>query len=708
MSKRPVPLLSLLAAMAGSAHAADIDEIIVTAGRMERPETAIPNTVTLIDNEALTLQTTLVNDLSGVLGNLVPSFSPARQKMSGFGETLRGRAPLYMIDGVPQSNPLRDGSRDGHTIALDFVERVEVINGSNAIQGLGAAGGIINLVTPSAPDDGSWLHRFRLGTTFSDEFDDDALGWRGSYLGGKRFGDVDVVAGVSYESRGIFIDGAGDPVGIDNTQGDLADSGARNFFLKAGWEPLPDQRLQLMLNDFQLEGDGDWLQVPGNRAAGIPTTSVKGAPPGVPATNDVTTLSLDYTHSALFGGKLSLQGFYQDFEAVFGGGVFGIFQDPAIDPTGTLFEQSSNQSEKIGMRATYLHRDLPLAGFGIAFGVDYLEDETVQALVNTEREWVPTTRFVNIAPFVQLEQALFSERVFITAGLRHEDARLDTGDFTTIASAGNTFVAGGEPDFNETLFNAGGIFNATEDLSLYVSYSEGFTMPDVGRVLRAVSTPGLSVDDILDLQPVVSDTTEIGADFNNGSLRLHAGYYWSNSDLGLRLQNVGGIFEVQRERTEIEGLELSGEYAHASGWGAGLLYSQIDGRFDSNGDDDVDTDLDGVNVSPDRLNGFVTWQGPAPFARSIARGVNARLQVSQFFSRDFDGPAAPVGQDFGGYTLVDLFVGVDTQLGNFSLGIENLADNQFITWFGQTAGTRDDQFFAGRGRTLTLLWRHQL
>jgi iron complex outermembrane receptor protein len=39
-----------------------------------------------------------------------PSFSPTRQKLSGAGETLRGRSPLYAINGIPQSTPLRDGS----------------------------------------------------------------------------------------------------------------------------------------------------------------------------------------------------------------------------------------------------------------------------------------------------------------------------------------------------------------------------------------------------------------------------------------------------------------------------------------------------------------------------------------------------------------------------------------------------------------------
>jgi len=75
----------------------------------------------------------------------------APKKLSGFGETLRGRSPLYLVDGVPQSTPLRDDSRDGYTIDPFFIDRVEVIFGSNAIQGIGATGGVVNYVTVAAP-----------------------------------------------------------------------------------------------------------------------------------------------------------------------------------------------------------------------------------------------------------------------------------------------------------------------------------------------------------------------------------------------------------------------------------------------------------------------------------------------------------------------------------------------------------------------------
>src|SRR3546814_12932057 len=76
-----------------------------------------------------------------------------------------------MVDGIPQSTPLRDGKRSGFTVDPAFVERVEVIYGANAIQGVGATGGVINYVTTTAPENGDWLNRVTLeGST--DDFED--------------------------------------------------------------------------------------------------------------------------------------------------------------------------------------------------------------------------------------------------------------------------------------------------------------------------------------------------------------------------------------------------------------------------------------------------------------------------------------------------------------------------------------------------------
>ncbi|HLT44170.1 MAG TPA: TonB-dependent receptor plug domain-containing protein, partial [Luteimonas sp.] len=148
-------------------HVTDFDKVTVSASTSRLPdsEAALPNTITVITAEQLQEQLAVTRDLSQVLANLIPAFAPSRQKMSSFGESLRGRQPLYMVDGVPQSTPLRDGSRDAHTIDPAMIERIEVIHGANALQGLGASGGIINIITRRAPRRDGSFHEVTLGAS---------------------------------------------------------------------------------------------------------------------------------------------------------------------------------------------------------------------------------------------------------------------------------------------------------------------------------------------------------------------------------------------------------------------------------------------------------------------------------------------------------------------------------------------------------------
>ncbi|MBD3619024.1 MAG: TonB-dependent receptor [Chromatiales bacterium] len=682
-----------------AADTAEVAPIRVEALRAA-DASAVPNTVTILDREDLETQAAVTDDLSAILGNLVPGFAPSRQKMTSYGESLRGRSPLYLIDGVPQSNPLRDGSRDAHTIDPDLLQRVEVVNGSNAVQGLGAAGGIINLQTWNAAQSTDWSHTIKTRVSIDDGLHDEGLGYKGVYIGGRRWEKTDLTVGATYYSRGLYYDADGDPIGVDNTQGDLADSESHDLFLKTGYNLSPEQRLQFMVNRYRLKGNGDYALISGDRSTGTPASAEKGEQEGFPAENDVTTASLDYSHAALAGGQLRAQLFYQDFAAMYGGGYFASFQDPAIAPAGTLYDQSQNQSEKHGLKLTYGHDQVGIPGLSVTGGAAYLADTTRQVLAQTDREWVPESTFQSLSPFVQINQALLDGRLQLSGGLRHEMVRLEVDDYTIIASAGGTDIAGGEPEFDETLHNLGTVFHLGDSWSLYASYSEGFTMPDVGRVLRA---PGAatSVDDFLTLEPVISDNREIGVDYGDGLWTLHAAYFWSDSDLGSRLENVGGVYEVRREKTEIEGLEVSLARQLTDSVKAGALYSQVRGRYDSDGDDNVDTDLDGINVSPDRLNLFLAWDeyGMAPFS--------GRLQLSHFMDRDFEGLNAPVGQDFEGYTLVDLTIGKRTRVGDFQFGIENLLDEQYITYYSQTGTNLDDRYFAGRGRTLTASYQTQ-
>lgn len=676
-----------------------LEEILVSATRTARSDKAIGNKVMFFDTEEVRLQQMLTVTPTDMLSNLLPSFSASRQKLTGLGETFRGRSPLFLIDGVPQSNPLRDGNRAGYTIDMAVVEEIEVIYGANAIQGLGATGGIINYITVRPPESGELEQRAELGLTSDDGFHGDGAGWRASYLASQRFDRWSFTGSVSWEERGLFFDGDGNPVGIDETQGDIADSETWNVFAKIGFEPTDDQRIQLMLNRFNLAMQNNYVSVPGDRSLGIPTTSVEGQTPGEPAENDVTTVTLNYAHIDLFGGRFSGQLYLQDFSSNFGGGDFGIFQDPVIAPVGTFFDQSQNNSEKEGLRLTQSWNDILESPVSAIVGIDFLNDTTSQSLIFSGRNWVPETEFRNRAPFVQLDVDV-TDWLQLTGGARFESAELDVPSYETLAGNRPDFqrvaVEGGAPDFDETLYNVGAVVRPTDAWSVYGTYSEGFSMPDVGRVLRGVTEFGTAVESFLDLAPLVTDNIEFGVEYTGDRTSAQVAWFESSSDFGVRLvPDVDGIFTVNREKTVIDGWEISGSF-EASEWltlGGGAAF--LDGQFDSDDDGSVDADLGAQDIGSDRLNLFANLTPPGDFSY--------RLQAFTYFDREFHDAAGNQTAEFDGYTLLDalVFWEVEERL-RLTFGVTNLLDEQYLTYYSQAGNTRNDRYNAGRGRTLTV------
>jgi iron complex outermembrane receptor protein len=162
--------------------AQDEADIIVTAARTVLPPSALPLTIDIIGKEALDQQIILSGSVTDAVATLTPSFSPTCGKLSGAGETLRGRSPLYAINGIPQSTPLRDGSRDGFTIDGFFVDRIELIFGSNALQGIGGTGGIVNQVTVGAPTQEGLSGRLLLQGSADGDFRSDGFGAKSAGL----------------------------------------------------------------------------------------------------------------------------------------------------------------------------------------------------------------------------------------------------------------------------------------------------------------------------------------------------------------------------------------------------------------------------------------------------------------------------------------------------------------------------------------------
>jgi iron complex outermembrane receptor protein len=654
---------------------------------------ALPYRVTVISREEIRQQLALGIDTSHILSNLIPGFSPSRQKLTGLGETLRGRSPLFMVDGVPQSDPLRDTSRDGYTVDLETVERIEVLHGANAIQGLGASGGIINFITLPLPSV-TGVSNAAVGSLITSNHPArDLSGYKLGVRQLRRNDDKTLLLSANWQERGLYEDGNGDVVGLEQIQGDLMDTQSRDLLLKAAWEPA-QQRLQLNLHYFDITSHGDFVAIEGDVDAGMLTSTQRGDMPGKLPGNERTTVSLDYAHTDIAEGALTAKVFHQQMYATFGALITPILQDPSLG--SDLVDQSQIQAEKQGAKISYSiarSQSLPL---DISIGADAFQDRNEQVLLQTDRVWSPEIYFQNYAPFVQADYPI-SKTLLLSAGLRQEYADLKVDDYRTLASSGNTEVRGGNLDFTETLHNLGAVWSISPTSELVLNIAEGFGMPDAGRVLRSIETPGLRVEDFLDITPLVTENREVGWIFHNDTIKLQLNYFESETAFGTRLEAVNGIYTVNREQNEVNGWEFTSHWNATANTRLDFLYSQIAGKFDSDGNGQVDSDLSALDMPPDHLS--MSWN------QHWSDTWFSRLQINRDFARHFHTQDAS-DRHSETYTLADLMLDYRNELGTVTLGIANLTNRQYVTYFTQVEGL-DDRYFAGRGRTFQVSFRGQ-
>lgn len=690
---------------ASAASAVKLDKQTISTSRGEKDASTIPHMVTVIESEALQLAVAASGDIMSALSKLLPSFSPTRQKLTGSAETFRGRTPLFLVDGIPQSNPLRDGARDGFTIDPSLIARIEVIHGANASMGLGASGGIINIITRKNADIEGVQQHVNTSITSADNFEGDSLEYKLGYSIAAKKDAFDVLASVQLKESGLYYDADGDKIGVSETHGDLMDSSQQDYFVKLGYDINESERLELLANYYQIENSGDYVNVPGDRDAGIGATTKKGDPLGDPNKNLTTNVAITYSNSDLAGGILATQLYYQEREAQYGSTATNDrFQDITIAPVGTLYDQSSIKSNRTGIRSTYDKINLADTGINIVAGFDIMQLTAYQEMIQTGRKWVPEIDLLTYAPFVQLERQFF-EKLTLSSGLRYETSEVSVDDYTTLAYYGGrdgatpgNDVDGGKDNSSESLLNFGAIYAVTDELSLYTSYAEGFALPSIGSILRGIEESNVDVDTLVDIKPVISENYEIGFNYNSADWHAQLSYFQSDSKLGTTLvQDETGSYKVKRQKTQVKGYELQLSYWLNHAVEVGGYYSQLIGRTDSTGNGRLDSDLLSRDISPDKLSTFVN--------ADLSDTVKLNVQANHYFDRSFSGPGADSAGalDFESYSIVDLSVAWILPKGTLTSSVGNLLGEQYFDYYAQTNNaSATTNYMAGRGRTLTL------
>jgi iron complex outermembrane receptor protein len=666
--------------------------IVVTGTRSPKAIDKIPGAITLVTREDIQHTLNVTEDATAVLARTVPGYAEASQAMSNTGENLRGRIALRLFDGVPQGSPLREGTRNATFTDMGLVGRIEVINGPSASEGIGAAGGIINYISKVPTKMG---HETTVSARYTTQFKDDSAGWKLGVNHAYKGDAWDFIGGVSRIERGMTYDGNGRRIGL-NTSGSVADSAADNLFLKGGinFGAEREQRVQLSLSKFYIEGNGNYRLVDGDRATGTTNTSER---PGVFGTlaeiNDFEQATVSYRHNTLWGGTLTLDAYYADQKMRYPAEDGTDRQDPLIAPLGTLVDQSEVRSRKHGLRNSYARGDaFGLTGLELRGGVDLTQDTASQWLALTDRLWVPPMRYRSVAPWLQASYE--AGPVTISGGLRREDGTLHVNDYTTTYFRNRVFVRGGELDYTANLPNLGLVLKLPGGWSAFVASGKGFTLPNIGIPLRNINYPGQSVEGILDLQAIIVKNNEVGFNWRGAMGSFGGSYYKSKSNFGqsLSIDPVTNDFVLNRQPVHIQGYELNGEFKPTRDLRLNLVYSHTEGKTWFTAGGPLTRQMGVLDINPDKLAGNVMWR--------FLPQADVTLGFTKLRSRHLNAGTSAEERTTG-YTLFDLSANWDWgRAGKTALGVENLTDKFYVLSWSQVVGFRN--YWAGRGRVVSV------
>lgn len=463
---------STQAVVVESQKTAQLAPIVVTATRSAQSIAEIAGTVQSIEQKQIEQQAAAGRKLADILAQLVPSLSPSSGTTTNYGQTMRGRQVLVLIDGVAQTGS-RDAARQLNSISPDSIEKIEVVSGASSIYGSGATGGIINIITKKGTEEGLSFES-KVGVTSGDNFKNDALAYEAYQSVAFNQGDWNGFLGAGYTKRGEIQDSHGHRIGPEIAQTDRQDTETVDVNGRLGWQLTDKQKLSLGAQYYNDEQDSDYGadygKLSGYNAANLlfPTVvkpslkAVSGLKLNTQPKTERYAVNVQYENQDLLGQKLNTEAFYRKekgrwFPTVspLGHGTlnYGLAQlypnyaNPYSPDflkavrLGYAVLQSETETDVWGVR-TALQKDFKISdrNIGLIYGLDY-ENETDKASARRFNfdnfyasngldftpekiyQFGPDTEIKKLGTFLQGHYEI-SDQINVQAGIRHE--RIDS------------------------------------------------------------------------------------------------------------------------------------------------------------------------------------------------------------------------------------------------------------------------------------------
>ncbi|MFH7807383.1 TonB-dependent receptor [Acinetobacter sp. BSP-153] len=692
-----------------------LETMTFTASRADGLQEKSKQTSKIDEKQLELLKQGSAGNIGTVLAKTVPGLADSSRTITDFGQTLRGRNALILVDGIPL-NLSRETSRGLSGIDPESIQNIEVIRGSNAIYGGGATGGIISITTKSAGGEPTAKTVVGFQTPLTN-FSRDALSADIHQYFSGRLNDWDYALDFGYKRTGSSYDASGDRIAPEPSQGDLFDSDAYSVGGKLGYHIDDNQYIQISANYYTADQDSEYASDPSVAklpAGSVPAKAIKGLKLADQNQNESQVYNLTYKNKDLLGSNFDSQIYYRDFYTRF-------------NPTdgrnqanrANTINQGYQENEVFGSRFTF---NTPLHFLGdssLVWGGDFIREQSempldtfdpviydqsggLEFVKNGNLIYLPELTTQSVGVFAQLKHR-FNDQWSAEVGARYEDSFAEVDDFIPLTQANkpNPYtVKGGKVKADAWLYNASVTFSPVEEHSIYASFSQGFQLPDVGLVIRNANT-GFDLGSSF-LEPVKVDNYELGWNGNFDRISSSLAVFYSASDLGA-VQSFNNGLSLARTKEEVTGVEGTIDYLTQDEiWGFGGSATWMKGRETPQGRSE-DQKMTGYRIPPLKLTSYIAYNPSDTWTN--------RLQATYWGSQDYrlDGKESFGRYDAKTYTTVDLMSSFDVNAkNNVSIGLENIFNRKYYPLYSQLLRSNNNMsHLLASGITLKVAYSHK-
>lgn len=682
MSRTPkLAAVAVLAAFSGLAlqvqaqETVELDEVKVTAGRVEQELLDVNMSVSVITQEEIRRSSArnvgeLLEDIPGVRINNDGGQGMKRIKIRGE-DAFR---TLVMIDGQKVSE---HKSMSGSPMLIDpsMIERIEVIKGpASVLYGSDAIGGAINIITKKGgtkPIEGEVSAGMNTSAS-------------GKNASGSIYGGID---GWKYRLSASIEDNDN----LKTPKGEMENTyfTARSVSGFLSYDFTPDATVGASLDYYDLEFGSSDVNTPGF-AVDVPKwTRFKAA-----AFGEIKNITSSFV-------RLRTDIFYQKSKKDMTNTVPGVWTQGEVDTFKAMgFEEAF--LNRVGVQAgnAYVlqpHASNDMNQYGFSIQADWQIGDSNYLIAGYEisyddlnaHSWNTGT---NVMPMMLTDknydgyqmtnavyasmETLLSANLTLTYGARYTWVKTDMDSINNKMGTKTS----GEGSDGKIVFNAGVLWHGTDNLTLRASYAQGYRSPILQELYidTSMGSTGTTYANP-DLKPETSDNFEIGARWNSTGLSADLAIFYSTAD-----DYIATLYNAQKRGYQYNnvaeaktfGVELTSSVRIAeTGFEPYLTATWMRRQYQNgNGFSTYDT------ATPEFMLRYgVRWSGMYA-GLGLRADAFARSQTEIEYDDGVQSATDSSSYRLGGYTTLNLTAGVD--LGpkrqySFDMGLYNIFDKGY-------------------------------